>query len=148
MRINNVYIVMIKGKCCENKRKRQTMTLVTNKEQMMRVVNKPTYLRMIEIPGRTDLSIAVKRRLSVTLDRPVGTGVAIMDLSKLVMLDFHYDVMKKQYGEKCRLMYTDTGIKFKKVVDRFKIFMICRLPSLPHQNPQHLPRHDANEGQV
>jgi hypothetical protein len=35
-------------------------------------------------------------------------GVTILELSKLIMYRFHYDVMKKRYGEKCKLLMTDT----------------------------------------
>jgi len=31
-----------------------------------------------------------------------------MDLSKVLMLDFHYGHMKPKYGDKCELLYTDT----------------------------------------
>jgi hypothetical protein len=34
--------------------------------------------------------------------------VAILDLSKQHMYQFYYDVLKKQYGDKVRLLYTDT----------------------------------------
>ena len=31
-----------------------------------------------------------------------------MDLSKVLMLHFHYGHMKPKYGDKCELLYTDT----------------------------------------
>ncbi|KAL4132042.1 hypothetical protein QTP88_009263 [Uroleucon formosanum] len=35
-------------------------------------------------------------------------GLAVLDISKTLMYDYHYNVMKRHYGEKISLMYTDT----------------------------------------
>ena len=43
------------------------------------------------------------------MNKPVYLGQAILDLSKLVMYEFHYDYMKKKYSEdKLKLLYIDT----------------------------------------
>jgi hypothetical protein len=34
--------------------------------------------------------------------------MAITDMSKLLMYEFHYGIMKKKYGDKCKLLMTDT----------------------------------------
>ena len=34
--------------------------------------------------------------------------MTILENSKLLMYDFYYDELKKQYGDKCGLLYTDT----------------------------------------
>ena len=34
--------------------------------------------------------------------------MTILENSKILMYDFFYNVLKKQYGEKCELLYTDT----------------------------------------
>ena len=44
----------------------------------------------------------------IVYDRPSYVGVAVLDLSKKVMLDFHYDFMVEQYGSKQKLLYSDT----------------------------------------
>ena len=44
----------------------------------------------------------------LVLNRPVYKGQCVFDLSKLLMYDFYYNTLKKQYGEKCSLLYTDT----------------------------------------
>jgi len=33
----------------------------------------------------------------------------VLDISKTLMYDYHYNVMKRHYGDKIELMYTDTG---------------------------------------
>ena len=42
----------------------------------------------------------------LVLNRPIYVGMAIRDLSKLFMYDFHYNYMLKNYNIK--LMFTDT----------------------------------------
>ena len=42
------------------------------------------------------------------LDKPIYTGMTILDNSKILMYDFFYNKLKKQYGSKCELLYTDT----------------------------------------
>lgn len=42
------------------------------------------------------------------LNKPVYVGAAILDLSKVHMYDFHYNFMKKTYGDRCQLLFTDT----------------------------------------
>ena len=44
----------------------------------------------------------------IKMKKPVYLGQAILDLSKLVMYEFHYDYMKPKYGDKVQLCYMDT----------------------------------------
>ena len=46
----------------------------------------------------------IKEKL--VLNRPIYVGMAILDLSKLLMYDFHYNYMLKKYNIK--LMFIDT----------------------------------------
>jgi len=47
-----------------------------------------------------------KRKL--LLDKPVYTGMTILDNSKILMYDFFFNELKKKNGENCELLYTDT----------------------------------------
>ena len=42
------------------------------------------------------------------LNRPIFVGMSILDLSKHLMYDYYYNDLKKQYGDACHLLYTDT----------------------------------------
>ena len=47
-------------------------------------------------------------KIKVVMNKPVYLGQAILDLSKIVMYEFHYDYMKKKYSEGLTLCYMDT----------------------------------------
>lgn len=47
-----------------------------------------------------DLVGAENKIVKLKLNKPVYIGQTILDLSKLVMYDFHYNFMRKMYGEK------------------------------------------------
>ena len=48
------------------------------------------------------------KRPSTTLNKPVYVGFTVLDLSKLYMYEFHYEEMKMRYGDRARLLFTDT----------------------------------------
>ena len=48
------------------------------------------------------------KKKSITLNKPIYAGMAILDLSKLHMYQFHYDYIKPKYGDKAKLLMTDT----------------------------------------
>ena len=47
-------------------------------------------------------------KTEITMNKPVYLGQAILDLSKMVMYEFHYDYMIPKYGSKVKLCYMDT----------------------------------------
>ena len=47
-------------------------------------------------------------KTNIKMTKPVYLGQAILDLSKMVMYEFHYDYMLPKYGEKVKLCYMDT----------------------------------------
>ena len=99
------------GKTMESVRKRVDIQLVrategSERERYRKMVAKPTFA------GRKIFSeelIAVHRmRSCVLLNKPVYIGLAVLDLSKLMMVNYWYNEMKPRYGDKARLLYTDT----------------------------------------
>ena len=53
--------------------------------------------------------VGIEMNLScLKINKPFYLGMAIMDISKCHMFSFHYNVMKKFYGERLQLGYTDT----------------------------------------
>ena len=57
----------------------------------------------------TDLMSCEMGKVRVKMNKPVYLGQAILDLSKTIMYEFHYDYMKKKYKESdLKLLYMDT----------------------------------------
>ena len=56
-----------------------------------------------------DLMSCEMGKVKVKMNKPVYLGQAILDLSKTIMYEFHYDYMKRKYDEKSlKLLYMDT----------------------------------------
>ena len=98
---NSVY-----GKTCENLRKRVDVRLVTDQNKLSKVASKPTYVNSKIFTE--DLVAVHKIKETLKLDRPAYVGMCILDLSKTLMYDFHYNYIKKRYNNKAKLLFTDT----------------------------------------
>ena len=48
------------------------------------------------------------KKTEVYFNKPVYVGQAILDLSKILIFDFHYDYIRKKYDSKVELLFTDT----------------------------------------
>ena len=55
-----------------------------------------------------DLAAIHKSKVALTLKKPAYTGMCILYLNKVLMDEFHYDYIKKKYGNNSRLLFTDT----------------------------------------
>ena len=94
------------GKTMENLRKRVDIRLVTSKHKLLKLASKPTF---VSSKIFNDNLVAVhKIKETLTLNRPAYVGMCILDLSKTLMYDFHYNYIKKKFGDKAKLLFTDT----------------------------------------
>ena len=94
------------GKTMENLRNRVDVRLVTDNKKLTKLTSKPTYERSKIF--NENLVAVHKIKESITLNRPAYLGMCILNLSKTLMYDFHYNYIKKKYGNKARLLFTDT----------------------------------------
>ena len=94
------------GKTMENLRKRVDVRLVTSKEKLSKLASKPTYVSSKIF--NENLVAVHKIKETLTLNRPAYVGMCILDLSKTLMYDFHYNYIKNKYGDKDKLLFTDT----------------------------------------
>ena len=94
------------GKTMENIRKRVDVRLVTSKEKLLKLTAKPTY---VSSKIFNDNLVAVhKIKETLTMNRPAFVGACILDLSKTLIYDFHYNYIKHKYDNKAKLLFTDT----------------------------------------
>ena len=94
------------GKTMENIRNRVDVKLVNTKEKLKKLVAKPNF-RSQKIFSENLVSVHMKKT-SLTMNKPVYLGMCILDLSKTIMYDFHYNYIKPKYGDKAKLLFTDT----------------------------------------
>ena len=94
------------GKTMENIRKRSNIYLETDPDHFLRQTAKPTFVSC-KIFHENLVAFHMKKSF-LKLDKPSYVGMCILDLSKVLMYDFHYNFIKKKYGDKAKLLFTDT----------------------------------------
>ena len=95
------------GKTMENIRKHRNIKLVTTEEKYLHMVMKPNFKSGV-LFGENLMGCEMGK-IKVVMNKPVYLGQAILDLSKIVMYEFHYNYMVLKYGlEKLKLCYMDT----------------------------------------
>ena len=93
------------GKTMENIRKRVDVRLVTDEKKLLEMAAKPTYVSSRIF--NENLVAVHKIKETLTLNRPAYVGMCILDLSKTLMYDFHYNYIKNKYGKNAKLLFTD-----------------------------------------
>ena len=95
------------GKTMENIRKHRNIKLVMTEEKYLRTVMKPNFKSGV-LFGENLMGCEMGK-IKVVMNKPVYLSQVILDLSKIVMYEFHYDYMVPKYGlEKLKLCYMDT----------------------------------------
>lgn len=98
------------GKTMENVRNRVDIKTAFTEEELLKYSSKGTFKRAHIMNDKDDekFMLIEMGKKQVMLNKPIYAGFCILDLSKLHMYKFHYDVMKKKYGSQYELMYQDT----------------------------------------
>lgn len=94
------------GKTVENGRNHINVKRVHTERKLKKLCAKPSFNRFKIF--NEDLVGVENKKVKLLLNNPVYIGQTILDLSKLVMYDFHYNFMRKIYGNQIRLLFTDT----------------------------------------
>ena len=94
------------GKTMENIRNRVDIRLVTRESQAKKLTCKPNYQHHTIFSK--NLTAVHMKKVSLKFNKPVYLGMSILDLSKTLMYDFHYNYIKPKYGENAKLLFTDT----------------------------------------
>ena len=94
------------GRTMLNLRKRVDVRLVTDEKKLDKLTSKPTYVSSKIF--NENLMAVHKVKEALTLNSPAYVAMCILDLSKTLMHDFHYNYIKKKYGDRAKLLFTDT----------------------------------------
>ena len=95
------------GKTIEIIRKRQNVLLVDDHEKAAKLTTRPNFDRATIFDS--NLIAFHMKRTEVYFNKPVYVGQAILDLSKILMFDFHYNYIREKYkGGQASLLFTDT----------------------------------------
>lgn len=89
--VNSVY-----GRCLMNVRKHKDIRLVTNQTQMRKLTNKVSFKQM-KIIDENLVCVSMKKS-NVLLNKLPAVGATVLELSKIKIFDFYYNVLVKKYG--------------------------------------------------
>lgn len=107
------------GKCMEAVEKRKTVKLVkqwdnkSGKNGAQKIVSQ-SQLHSIKIFNENFVALQLRKE-KVLFDKPIYVGFCVLDISKTVMYDFHYNFIKKKYNDRANLLYTDTDSLIYKI---------------------------------
>ena len=95
------------GKTMDNIREHRNIKLITSREAYLKVVMKSSFKSGVQFSS--NLMGCEMGKIKVVMNKPVYLEQAILDLSKIVMYEIHYDYMKPKYNDKnLTLCYMDT----------------------------------------
>jgi hypothetical protein len=97
------------GKTMEDKRNRCDFKLKSKWEGRHGIKNliaRPNFKKTTIFSE--DLVAVETSKMEILMDKPIIIGMAVLEISKLLMYQFHYDYMKPRFDDKCQIMYTDT----------------------------------------
>ena len=97
--INSVY-----GKTMENLRKRINVRFVNNKKDFLKYTSRPTYVthKLFD----KDYAAIHEIKPVLMLNKPIYVGFTVLELSKWMMYEFHYNFIKTNFN--AELLFTDT----------------------------------------
>ena len=76
------------------------------KRKLFKLAAKPNY------DSRTifdeNLIAVHMKKTKLVYNKPIYLGMCVLDLSKTLMYEFHYNYVKKKYGDRAKLLFTDT----------------------------------------
>jgi len=103
------FFKLMNNACCktmENVNGRKNIEIIMDAKTFLKLVAKPQ-LETFKIFNEDTVSVD-RVKSEITLDKPIYAGFCILEISKVLMYEFHYDVMKKNYGSNAQLLFTDT----------------------------------------
>ena len=94
------------GKTMENIRNRVDIKLVNSEQKAQKLANKPNFQHCTIFDEH--LVAVHMKKTNLYFNKPIYLGMCILDSSKTLMYDFHYNYIKPKFGNKSKLLFTDT----------------------------------------
>ena len=113
------------GKTMENVGKHnRDINLVTTEARRNYLVSEPNHYTRKQnfqyiIQYFPEIFISNRNEKKIFMNKPVYLGLAILEISEIVIHMFWYNYVRCRYGEKAKLCYMDTG--------SFTIYLITRI---------------------
>ena len=101
------------GKTMENLRQRYKMVFVNSEEKAKFYTNKFNFKKFTIF--REDLVGITLSNKDIRWNKPTYIGASILDVSKLELYKFHYDIIKPMYADRARVLYRDTDSLFYEI---------------------------------
>ena len=98
----------IYGKTIENPRQRCNVELVNCVERAKKINQSPEYLKFTIFSE--NLVAVHKKKTIVNCNKPIFIGFTVLELSKLKMYKTYYKYLKPKFGDRLKLLYTDSFI--------------------------------------
>ena len=113
-------ITSLYGKTMENLRKRINVRSVSNEKDFLKYTIRPTYAthKLFD----KDYAAIHEIKPVLMLNKPIYVGFTVLELSKWMIYDFHYNFIKKNFN--AELLFTDTDsltyeIKSENICEEF-----------------------------
>ena len=114
------------GKTLENIRNRVNIRLISSDKVAPKLVAKPNYDRCTIFDE--NLNAVRMKKTKLYFNKPVYLGMSILDLSKSLMYDYHYNYIKTKYGNKANYSSPTPTLSLMKLQP--KIFTKISTPTL------------------
>ena len=132
------------GKTMENLRNRVTVELVRedDEKKLRKLTSDPLFAGWRPL-GENLFGIHMHKD-HILFNRPIYTGMCVLDLSKILLYDYYYNHLKPKYGENCQLLYTDTDSLLLHIhcedfyKDMGETLHLYDTSDYPEGHPQHL----------
>ena len=94
------------GRTLENIRNRVDIRLISSDKVAKKLAAKPNY-DCCTIFDENLVAVHMKKT-KLYFNKPIYLGMSILDRSKSLMYDVHYNYVETKYGDKAKLLFTDT----------------------------------------
>ena len=84
----------------------ENIDTVTNRDTFLKLARSPYFKRAVSL--NDDRVVVVRHKKYSKVNHPNYIGYYILELSKLQLYHFYYNVMKANYGDRVKLVYCDT----------------------------------------